>query len=515
MASRAIKPKREDTLLSGWQSLPERAPSVMRAEQPTIPRFIAVVGLMLTAIGAVAMLAPTWGRSYLLGPEWGFFWFTVGLSLLLYHAFTDKELQFRRMYLAVGFVLMVAGLVLRVLPHAGTVGGRFLPYGVGCLGLGLGFLLPVIRNEDEPVWRHRLLAIVGVVGAILAFAGFLFGNFSATFLMGQGVLVILLGLLYLGVFIGMQDTGSTRGFYTALAVGMLGAAVFVIALVRAFVPALHFDTVAPLQQGLLLMGLGLLYALVALGVCSDNVLVIMTRRELAAYFYSPIAYLVILAMVAVGWFMFLLFIEQLKSGQVFEPIVRNYIISFIPAVAWIFIVPVVTMRLLSEEKRSGTLEVLLTAPVNESTIVVSKFFASLFFYLMGLSSWGLFLISLRVYGQEEFDFRPILSFFITLVCTGAGFMSFGLFFSSLTRNQIIAAVLTFVVMIGFTIAFFVRFYFRFGPGWEEIFNFISYLDLWMSSLEGMFAPRYLLFHVSLAVFFLYLTTKVLEARKWA
>ena len=103
-----------------------------------------------------------------------------------------------------------------------------------------------------------------------------------------------------------------------------------------------------------------------------------------------------------------------------------------------------------------------------------------------------------------------------MLAVGAGFISMGLFFSSLTRNQIIAAVLTFVGMIAHLAAFIVKLRYRLERGdfWYEVLTYVSFLDLWTNTLEGTFTPRFLLFHLSATVFFLYATVKVLEARKW-
>jgi ABC-type transport system involved in multi-copper enzyme maturation permease subunit len=181
----------------------------------------------------------------------------------------------------------------------------------------------------------------------------------------------------------------------------------------------------------------------------------------------------------------------------------------------IFVVPVLTMRLLSEERRTGTLEVLLTAPLDETTVVLSKFFAALIFFLVLCLPWGLFLVGLRVQGGEPFDYRPLLSFFIALAATGAGFLSMGLFFSSLTRNQIAAAVLTFVGMVALTLVYFLQTDLPLSSTAKVFLNYTSYLELWRDSLGGTLSPRYLIFHISAAIFWLFLTVKVLEARKWS
>src|SRR5438034_721420 len=121
MATRAIKPKRENTILTGWQSMPEQAPSVVRADQPTVARILAMVGVMLTAVGFLALIAPGMGWSYVVGPGWGGFFLSIGLVLILYHAFVDKDLQFRRVYMAAGLFLAALGVFFRILPVGGSV----------------------------------------------------------------------------------------------------------------------------------------------------------------------------------------------------------------------------------------------------------------------------------------------------------------------------------------------------------------------------------------------------------
>src|SRR5438874_12989983 len=101
-----------------------------------------------------------------------------------------------------------------------------------------------------------------------------------------------------------------------------------------------------------------------------------------------------------------------RHFPIFEPIVQYFILDWPPVICVIFIVPVLTMRLLSEEKRTGTLEVLLTAPVNESTVVLSKFLACLILYLVLWAPWGLFLVALRIIGGQPFDYQALMSFFI-------------------------------------------------------------------------------------------------------
>jgi ABC-2 type transport system permease protein len=526
MATRAIKPRRDDTILTGWQSMPETAPSVMRQDQPTVARFLAMFGVMLTAVGLLALLTPAFEWRYPVAPGWGAFFLSIGLVLILYHAFVDKDVQFRRVYMAFALLLAGFGVLSRVLPLGGGVGGIFLPYGIYSLGLALLFSLAVLHNEDEAPLRNMLLFVLGVLGAIMILAGLLVGQFNADFLAGEGVLLLLLGLMFAGGFIGMQGMGSDAGHHAGVALGVAGAVTVGIVILRALWPVLFpseetSDTFF-IPSGLSLLVIGLGYVGVALAICTDWPLVVLMRREMAAYFYSPLAYLVLVAVVLVAWINFRFFVSILESsanpraGMLFEPIVRYYIISLIPVIAQMFVVPVLTMRLLSEEKRSGTLEMLLTVPVNEITVTLSKFLAAWLFYLLTWAPALLFLVGLRSMGGDEFDYRPLLSFMFTVAATGAGFIAMGLFFSCITRNQIIAAVFTFVGMT-LHLAFYLMVHSdqtNLGA-WADILEYASFIDLWIRSLEGVLAPRYLVFHLSVAVFFLYLTNKVLEARKWS
>ena len=184
----------------------------------------------------------------------------------------------------------------------------------------------------------------------------------------------------------------------------------------------------------------------------------------------------------------------------------------------ICIVPVITMRLMSEEKRTGTLEVLLTAPVGETSVALSKFVAAFLFFLATWVPFGLLLLALRIEGGKPFDYRPLLSFFVGLCFTGAGFVSMGLFFSSLTRNQIISGILTLVGMVALTLIFLFNMMLQRlkGPDtpWATVLTHISYLDIWVDTTDGKLVPRLLLFYFSMTIAWLFLTVKVLEARRW-
>jgi hypothetical protein len=128
--------------------------------------------------------------------------------------------------------------------------------------------------------------------------------------------------------------------------------------------------------------------------------------------------------------------------------------------------------------------------------------------------WGLYLISLRVAGGTEFDYRPVVGFTVALLFSGAAFISMGVFFSSLTRNQLAAAVFTFVFMFALFSLYFVGEFLAEDSALQPILTHASFVELWFGALRGRLALRDLVLYLSATVFWLFLTVKVLESRKW-
>jgi ABC-2 type transport system permease protein len=504
--------------LPEWKPAHETAPSVMRDDQDSVARMLGLTGLCFVVIGAGIILLARIAR---VNPAVGVVAVVLGGALLLFHASRDADRQIRRTYGIMGYLWLVLGLLVLALPIRGwTLETRFLPYAFSAFTFALLFLMPFARNETEDSWRTPAVLILGVIGLAAALVGFV-GSIASGFLLPYGLLLVLLGLFYLWAFVGLNGTATDRGYAAGFALGALGTLVFLAALGWSIITLLLRRSGGPsyfTSGGGVLMGLGLLYVILSAGLVSDRHLVVLTRRELGAFFYSPIAYIVFFALTGLGWLVYALFAWQVlqASGEqaMLEPIVQYYIIHFIPVVAVLVVVPIITMRLLSEEKRTGTLEVLLTAPVSETTTVISKFLAALIFFMVIWIPWGLFLVALRVEGDQPFDYRPLISFFIALLFSGAGFLSMGLFFSSLTRNQIASAVLTLMGMLILIGVYFALIRVPQSSPWFSILQYTSFIDLWINSLKGKLAARALLFHLSFTIFWLFLAVKVLESRKW-
>jgi ABC-2 type transport system permease protein len=176
-------------------------------------------------------------------------------------------------------------------------------------------------------------------------------------------------------------------------------------------------------------------------------------------------------------------------------------------------VSVLTMRLLAEERRSGTLETLLTLPVTEIEVVLAKWLAGVVMFVMLLVPFAVYLPFLYYQAKFYFDVGPVLALGIGLTTVGMMFVAIGVFFSALTSNQIIAAIWTFVVLFLMMVMPLV-YLIVLGPRapWAEGVRFSSVPNQLQSFGLGQLDLRYLVLHLSACVLMLSLTVKVLEGR---
>lgn len=248
----------------------------------------------------------------------------------------------------------------------------------------------------------------------------------------------------------------------------------------------------------------------------------LLRRELAAYFLGPMAFLILLAFQAIAWLNFWDLVDNLaRNTRAFSGLrdpLNTYISGSTPFwIGLLVAVPALTMRLLAEERRSGTIEPLLTAPVTEAEVVLAKWLAGVAMYLTILVPFALYLPFLYYQAKYLFDLGPVLSLGIGLTSMGMMFVAIGLFFSSLTRNQVVAAVGTFAVLfllillssVGYSYAMIRR------SSWAEAMRFVSVLHQVNTFGAGQLDPRFLALHLSACVLMLYLTVKVLQYRREA
>lgn len=227
------------------------------------------------------------------------------------------------------------------------------------------------------------------------------------------------------------------------------------------------------------------------------------RREIRSYFNSPVAYVVIVVFLAiVGWFfasnVFLMNIASLRI-----------VFDIVPLV-FLFFVPAITMRLLAEEKKAGTLELLTTRPVRDVEIILGKFLAAWTLLAAALLPTLLYLVTLLVLGSP--DLGPILTAYLGLVLMGGAYIAIGLFASGLTENQIVAFILSFLFVVALFLMDKVLMYVP--EAFATPMEFLS-IDYHFSNIaRGVIDTRDLIYFGSLLGFGLYLATVTLERRKW-
>lgn len=238
-----------------------------------------------------------------------------------------------------------------------------------------------------------------------------------------------------------------------------------------------------------------------------NVISTMIRREIGAYFLSPIAYIVMAIFLFSSGLAFGLGVFYAGGESSLRGLFEFWMLLIL-----VFVVPMLTMRLLSEEFRSGTIETLLTAPVKETEIVLGKFFGCFAVYLVLLASLLIYPVIVSLFG--ELDVKLLICNYIGLIFLGALFVSVGLFFSACTRHQIIAVLLSLALLALMTfasqgLATVVE------TGWlRALLQQVSVRSHFSDFVIGVIDLNHVVFFLSVTVLFLFLCVKRLEMRRW-
>jgi ABC-2 type transport system permease protein len=230
---------------------------------------------------------------------------------------------------------------------------------------------------------------------------------------------------------------------------------------------------------------------------------IIARRELYAYFISPIAYLVAAA------FLFLCGIFFLVGVVRWQDATLQSVFGSL-SIVLIFVAPILTMRLLSREQDLGTIELLLTSPVRDWEVVVGKFLSSFLFYIGMIVVTGFYPLALALFGNP--DLRTIGAGYLGVVLLGAAMLALGVFTSSLTRNQVIAAVIGVVASVSLWLLDIISAVF--GRGAEKVLSYLTPSSHYFNFVEGIIDTRDLVYYVSFTFIFLFLASQVLESRRW-
>ncbi|MFB3853218.1 MAG: ABC transporter permease subunit [Vicinamibacterales bacterium] len=252
----------------------------------------------------------------------------------------------------------------------------------------------------------------------------------------------------------------------------------------------------------------------------SNILAI-AQKEIRAYFASPIAYVVIgLFALLFGYFYIVMvsfFVRESMQMSGFggpqSLNVNQQVIRFVfqnVTVVFLFVLPMITMRTYAEEKRSGTVELLLTSPITDLQIILGKYLGAMTLYAAMLAVTLVHVGLLFVYGNPEW--KPLLALYLGLLLFGGCFIALGLLVSSLTRNQIVAAMVAFVV---FMLLWIVDWMSSFvGPTWEPILSYVSVVQHLDDFLKGVIDTKHIVYYLSFITFGLFLTAKAVDSERW-
>ncbi len=229
----------------------------------------------------------------------------------------------------------------------------------------------------------------------------------------------------------------------------------------------------------------------------------IAQRELKSYFASPVAYVVTALFLVMSGYLFSAILVQSQEASM-RFIMQNLSVIFL------FIMPFLTMRLLAEEQRTGTVEILLTNPVRDHEVVIGKFLGATIFFLVMLVFTLYYPFLLMTYGNP--DRGPIMSGYLGLLLQGMAFLAVGLFASSLTQNQIIAAVLTFTVLLVLWLAEAASNIL--GAPMRDVLRYLSITSHFQDFPRGVIDTAHIVYFLSIVVASLFLATLSLQTRRW-
>lgn len=247
------------------------------------------------------------------------------------------------------------------------------------------------------------------------------------------------------------------------------------------------------------------------------------KRELLAFFVSPIAYFVITGFtLLVGFFFFnhlSYFAQMVEMSAMISlrgrdlPNLNQTVIEGVyhtMVVILVFLIPLLTMRTIAEEKKKGTFELLITSPVSVSQIVLGKFLSIAIVLIIMLSVNLIFPALLMKYGNPEV--LPIMSGFLGLVLCSLGFASIGMAVSSFTENQVVAGVISMVTLL---LLYVIQAPAEsLGGTAADVFRYLSPVDQLQDLLRGIITLKSITYFVSLIVIGLFLSQRALEAYRW-
>jgi ABC-2 type transport system permease protein len=243
----------------------------------------------------------------------------------------------------------------------------------------------------------------------------------------------------------------------------------------------------------------------------------LTRRELGTFFLSFRGYVVIALSAFLVGLSFVSLAEQLAGVSTTMPVTEVFYNTPWFWCIFLYSAPVITMRSYALEKSSGTFETLMTAPVSDLQVVLSKFSGAMIFYTIMWAplAGSVYILRFAAHDPSLVDPGTLGSTFLGIVMLGALYMSLGGFASALSSSQIVAAMISFALGIGLFIIGFVVDSFPINKSWiSDTLSFMAMHAQMGDFARGVIDTRYIVFYATLTVFFLFLTHRAVESRRW-
>jgi len=232
-------------------------------------------------------------------------------------------------------------------------------------------------------------------------------------------------------------------------------------------------------------------------------IVAVAEREVRSYFTSPVAWVVTAMFIAMWGYLFAAIVTGSREANL-RPLLSNFSVTFL------FLTPLLTMRLIAEEARTGTLELMLTQPLRDVELVLGKFFGSIVFLLFMLAMTLYFPILLERFGNP--DEGPMVGGYIGVLLQGMAFLAIGLMASALSANQIIAAAITFVSLLMLWLADALSRVLT-GPA-SQVAQYISITKRFEDMPRGIIDTKDVIFFLTVILACLFITTQIIGARRW-
>ncbi|MCP5098027.1 MAG: ABC transporter permease subunit [Chloroflexi bacterium] len=237
----------------------------------------------------------------------------------------------------------------------------------------------------------------------------------------------------------------------------------------------------------------------------------IAKRELGAIFVQPIAYIFAIAVIGITGLFFSAQVGQMALAPGSAPVSASQALQIYSAL-FVFVAPAMTMRLLSEEQRSGTMELLMTLPVRDGEVVWGKFVAAFIFYVATTAVTLVYPLILINFGNP--DVGVMFTSYLGVLLSGGALIAIGILASSFTDSQLVAFFIAFAIILGLYLALIPATYFELGPLFSSVFEELSFDQHLFNFFGGLILAKDVAYYVGITAVSLFAATRILESRRW-